>query len=82
MDQNETFDQTFNRTQETAEYESDKTTETFWEAIRDDCVSGGAMDARCSIVAASLGTGKLEVVVQKLRCGCQLIRSDSDDVIL
>lgn len=68
------------RTQETANHERNYT-EKSWEAIRDECVSGGAMDARCNIIAASLGKGHIEVVAKKLACGCILVPVDSDEVV-
>lgn len=76
------LDQSFIRTQETLNYNPDKTTEISWEAIRDECVSGGAMDDRCNIVAASLGGGKLHVVSKRLICGCILVPVDNGEVIL
>lgn len=76
------FDQHFVKTQETANHEPDKTTEKQWEAIRDECISGGAMDQRCNIVAASMGTGTLDVVAKRLQCGCLLVPLDSDEVTL
>jgi hypothetical protein len=77
----EQLDQSFVRTQETVNHQVDRT-EKQWEAIRDECVSGGAMDDRCSIVAASLGTGTLEVVAKRLSCGCILVPAGSDEVTL
>lgn len=69
------------RTQVTADHQSNFQ-ERQWEAVRDECASGGAMDERCSIVAASLGHGKLEVVSKKLSCGCILVPLDSEEKII
>lgn len=76
----EEVDHAFIRTQDTLNYQPDTTTTKQWQAVRDECVSGGALDARCQVVAASLGTGKLEVVAKRLACGCILIPDDSDEV--
>lgn len=78
----EEVEYTLTRTQVTANYEPDKTTEKQWEAVRDECASGGALDERCNIVAASLGTGQLEVVSKRLACGCVLVRVDVEDSII
>lgn len=75
------LDQSFTRTQETANYQKN-TDVVEWEAIREECRSGGAMDDRCNIVAASLGTGKLDVVAKRLVCGCLLVPVDSGEVVL
>lgn len=64
------------QTQITADYQADKTTEKSWEVIRDECDSGGVLDERCNIVAASLGTGKLDFVSKRLKCGCLMIERD------
>ena len=69
-------------TYETQNYEKDMTTQREWEAIRDECVSGGNLDDRCNIIAASNGTGRLEVVAKRLSCGCILILADSDGDVL
>lgn len=69
---------TFKRVQETENFEPD-TKSREWEAIRDECVSGGAMDDRCNIVAASLGTGSLHEVAKRLSCGCILVLSGGDE---
>lgn len=70
------------RTQITEDYQPDKVTNTEWEAIREDCVSGGNLDESCNIVAASLGTGKLEVVSKRLSCGCILVKANAEEAIL
>jgi hypothetical protein len=75
------IEHSFVRTQETANYERN-TANKNWEAIRDECVSGGAMDSRCNIVAASLGKGHLEVVSQRLSCGCVLVPAEGDEAII
>lgn len=77
----ELIEHSFVRTQETADHEPNYTNKS-WEAIRDDCVSGGAMDERCNVVAASLGKGHIEVVAQRLACGCILVPEGSGEVIL
>lgn len=64
------------RTQATENYQPDRTTQKEWTAVRDECISGGAMDSRCNIIAASLGTGTLDVIAKRLSCGCILIQSD------
>lgn len=69
----------FVRTQETANHETNRE-EQNWEAIRDECVSGGAMNSSCNIIAASLGNGKLEVVAKRLSCGCILVLVGNDEV--
>lgn len=78
----EEIEYSLKRTQVTEDYQPDKTTNIEWEAIREDCVSGGALDDRCNIVAASLGTGRLEVVSKRLSCGCILVPVDADEAIL
>lgn len=50
-----------------------------WQAIRDECQSGGALDERCNLVAAGEGHVKLDVVAKKLSCGCWLVPVDADD---
>ncbi len=77
----ELIEHSFVRTQETADHEPNYT-EKSWEAIRDDCVSGGVMDASCNIVAASLGKGHLEVVSQRLVCGCILVPAEGDEAVI
>lgn len=74
-----TIDPTFKRTQETLDYNPDRS-ERNWEAVRDECRSGGAMDERCDIIAAANGTGNLDVIAKKLGCGCVLVRADTDEV--
>jgi len=74
------LEHSFVRTQETVDFQPSRE-EKQWEAIRDECESGGAMDTRCSIVAASLGTGNLDVVSKKLRCGCVLVPVDGDGLL-
>lgn len=71
----EVVEASFVRTQETANYEK-STKEKEWEVIRDECDSGGALDSRCNIVAASLGKGQLDVVAKRLSCGCLLVAVD------
>lgn len=78
----EEIEYSLKRTQVTEDYEPDKTTNKEWEAIREECVSGGALDERCNIVAASLGKGQLEIVSKKLSCGCILVPAESEEVIL
>lgn len=75
----ELVETSFVRTQATENYEADRTTEKQWEVIRDECDSGGAMDTRCNIVAASLGQGKLDVVAKRLSCGCLMVAVDELD---
>lgn len=72
----EVVEQSFVRTQVTADYEKNRT-EKQWEAIRDECDSGGAMNESCNIVAASLGKGTLDVVAKRLSCGCLLVAVDA-----
>lgn len=72
-------EQSFTRTQETANYERSHASRE-WQAIRDECVSGGAMTDDCDIVAASNGTGQLNIVAKRLSCGCWLIPVDSDEI--
>lgn len=75
---------TFKRAQDTPDYQAPGSEENrenkSWQAVRDECRSGGAMDERCNIIAAANGTGKLEVVAKRLSCGCILILEDSDEV--
>lgn len=78
----ENTEQPLKRTEETANYQPDTTTQREWQAIRDECVSGGVLDERCNIVAASEGTGRLEVVQKKLSCGCILVPVDAEEIIL
>jgi hypothetical protein len=75
------IEHSFIRTQETADHEPNYTNRS-WEAVRDECVSGGAMDERCNIVAASLGKGHIDVVSMRLSCGCIMVPADSDEVVL
>ena len=67
-------------------YETDnyqRSTETKeWTRISDECVSGGALTDNCNIVAASKGTGQLNVIAKKLSCGCILIPVDTDEISL
>lgn len=71
----EVVETSFVRTQVTANYEKSRE-EKQWEVIRDECDSGGAMDERCNIVAASLGKGHLDVVAKRLSCGCLMVAVD------
>lgn len=71
----ELVETSFHRTQVTANYEPNKD-EKQWEVIRDECDSGGALDERCNIVAASLGKGTLDVVAKRLACGCLMVALD------
>lgn len=73
------YEQSLVRTQATANYEADKTTEKQWEVIRDECDSGGALDERCNIVRASLHGGSLDVVAKRLSCGCLMVAVDEID---
>lgn len=75
----EVVEHSFIRTQATADYTPDKTTEKNWEVIRDECDSGGALDERCNIVAASLGKGNLDVIAKRLSCGCLMVAVDALD---
>ena len=75
----EVVESSFVRTQVTEDYQPDHSTEKQWEVIRDECDSGGAMDARCNIVAASLGQGRLDVVAKRLSCGCLMVAVDEID---
>ncbi len=75
------IEHSFVRTQETADHQPNNSNRT-WEAVRDDCVSGGAMDERCNIVAASLGHGHLDIVSQRLVCGCILVPSEGEEAII
>lgn len=75
--QEEVVEQSFVRTQVTADYEPDTQTEKSWEVIRDECDAGEALDERCNIVAASLGKGKLDVVAKRLVCGCLMVALDA-----
>jgi hypothetical protein len=71
----EVVEASFIRTQVTADYEPNRE-EKQWEVIRDECDSGGALDERCNIVAASLGKGNLDVVAKRLSCGCLMVALD------
>ena len=53
-----------------------------WETIRDECISGGGLTDDCNLVAASQGKAQLEVVYQKLSCGCILVPVEADEVLL
>lgn len=53
---------------------------TNWQIIRDECRSGGAVINTCNVVAAAEGTGELNVIAQRLECGCILIPEGSDEV--
>lgn len=76
----EVVESAFARTQVTADPafpgSAENREEKSWEVIRDECDSGGAMDARCNIVAASMGVGKLDVVAKRLACGCLMVALD------
>lgn len=50
-----------------------------WQAIRDECTSGGAMSIDCNLVAVSQGVGEIEIVAQRLSCGCILVPVENDD---
>lgn len=75
------IEHSFVRTQETTDHEPNYSTRQ-WEAVRDECISGGAMDERCNVVAASLGKGHIVVVAQRLACGCILVPEGSDEATL
>lgn len=77
----ELIEHSFVRTQETANHERNYTNKS-WEVVRDECVSGGAMDERCNVVSASLGKGHLEIISQRLICGCILVPADGDEATL
>jgi len=72
----EIVEASFVRTQVTENRETNRD-EKQWEVIRDECDSGGAMDVRCNIVAASLGKGDLDVVAKRLSCGCLMVALDA-----
>lgn len=74
----ELVETSFVRTQVTEGYEKSRE-EKQWEVIRDECDSGGALDERCNIVAASLGKGHLDVVAKRLACGCLMVAMDDLD---
>lgn len=76
----EVVEASFVRTQVTANYEKSRE-EKQWEVIRDECDSGGAMDERCNIVAASLGKGHLDVVAKRLACGCLMVAIDEIEAL-
>ena len=80
MEEPEQLELLVTKSYETASHEPDRTTKQ-WEAIQEECVGGG-LDDRCSIVSASLGTGKLEVVSKRLACGCWLVASDAEEIVL
>jgi hypothetical protein len=82
IEHNDNLGLSASKTYETENYEPDTTTNRQWEAIRDECVAGEALDDRCNIIAASLGTGKLEVVAKRLACGCILVPADSEEIVL
>jgi hypothetical protein len=71
---------TFSRTQTTENYKKN-TSEKNWEVIRDECDSGGALDERCNIVAASLHGGSLDVVAKRLSCGCLMVAVDEIETL-
>lgn len=71
----EVVEASFVRTQVTEGHETNRE-EKQWEVIRDECDSGGALDERCNIVAASLGKGALDVVAKRLACGCLMVALD------
>lgn len=52
-----------------------------WTAIRDECISGGQMTDDCNLVASTQGA-KVQVVMQKLICGCILVPSDYEEILL
>lgn len=76
----ELVETSFVRTQVTENYEKSRA-EKSWEVIRDECDSGGAMDERCNIVAASLGKGHLDVVAKRLACGCLMVAVDEIETL-
>lgn len=53
-----------------------------WQAIRGECRSGGLLDETCSLVAAGEGKVKLDIVQYRLACGCILVLSDADEIML
>lgn len=77
----EVVEASFVRTQVTEDHEPDHTTEKQWEVIRDECDSGGALDERCNIVAASMGKGTLDVVAKRLACGCLMVALDDIETL-
>lgn len=76
----ELVETSFVRTQVTQDYEKN-TDQKEWEVIRDECDSGGGLDERCNIVAASLGKGRLDVVAKRLSCGCLLVAVDEIETL-
>lgn len=78
--QEELVESSFIRTQVTQDYEKNKQ-EKQWEVIRDECDSGGALNERCNIVAASLGKGVLDVVAKRLSCGCLMVAVDEIETL-
>lgn len=52
-----------------------------WTAIRDECVSGGNLTDDCNLVRATHGA-PVEVVMQKLSCGCILVPGDAEEILL
>lgn len=77
----ELVETSFLRTQVTADYEPGNRQEKQWEVIRDECDSGGALDERCNVVAASLGKGYLDVVAKRLACGCLMVALDDIETL-
>lgn len=53
-----------------------------WTVVRGECASGGELNELCNLVATSQGNAKIDVVQQRLSCGCVLILADSDGTIL
>lgn len=53
-----------------------------WTAIRGECVSGGELNELCNLVAASQGRAEIEIVQKKLVCGCILVPTDAEEIIL
>lgn len=53
-----------------------------WQAIMDECISGGVFDDRCNLVATSHGKAEIEVIAKRLSCGCILVPADSEEIIL
>jgi len=76
----ELVETSFVRTQVTENYKKN-TKKKNWEIIRDECDSGGALDERCNIVAASLNGGSLDVVAKRLSCGCLMVAVDEIETL-
>jgi len=53
-----------------------------WTAIRDECVTGGQLTDECNLVAAAHQIAEIDVVLQKLACGCILVPADADEILL